>query len=122
MNHIERIPPHSIEAEQRALVNMYIERHRLDDIQEILEEDDFYRDEHKLIFSAIISALGKKRHIFLLDIKEELKDKVLPKGFNAYINDLFSRDSFYHNVGDTRRAVEIVCEMSRARKEINNGK
>ncbi len=122
MNGMDKILPHSVQHEQRVLVNMYIERHNLDDIQEVLEAEDFYRDEHKLIFNAIISALRKKPYVFLGDIKRELEGKVLPKGLGAYINDLFSRDSLLYNVGGTNHSVEIVYGMSIARKEISNGK
>jgi replicative DNA helicase len=48
-----KVPPHSIEAEQSVLGGLMLENRAWDEIADEVDEDDFYRREHRLIFSAI---------------------------------------------------------------------
>ena len=48
-----RLPPHSLEAEQSVLGGLMLDSSRAADVMEILVADDFYRRDHRLIFSAI---------------------------------------------------------------------
>ena len=48
-----KVPPHSIEAEQSVLGGLMLENRAWDAIADEVNEEDFYRREHRLIFSAI---------------------------------------------------------------------
>ena len=52
-----KVPPHSIEAEQSVLGGLMLENGAWDQIADQVSEEDFYRNEHRLIFNAI-SALA----------------------------------------------------------------
>lgn len=53
-----KVPPHSIEAEQSLLGGLMLDHQSWDKIADIVSERDFYRKDHRLIFSAI-SALAE---------------------------------------------------------------
>ena len=48
-----KVPPHSIEAEQSLLGGLMLDNSTWDQVSEIVVEDDFYRNDHRLIFRAI---------------------------------------------------------------------
>jgi replicative DNA helicase len=50
-----KVPPHSIEAEQSLLGGLMLDHQSWDKIADVVSETDFYRKDHRLIFSAIAS-------------------------------------------------------------------
>ena len=48
-----KIPPHSIEAEQAVLGAVFLDKAAWDKVAERVEEGDFYRNDHRLIFRAL---------------------------------------------------------------------
>jgi replicative DNA helicase len=48
-----KIPPHSIEAEQAVLGGIFLDKEAWDKVAEIIQEEDFYRKDHRLIFRAV---------------------------------------------------------------------
>ncbi len=48
-----RVPPHSVEAEQSVIGGLMIDNAAWDRVADIVVADDFYRRDHRLIFSAI---------------------------------------------------------------------
>lgn len=52
-----KLPPHSLDAEQSVLGGLLIDNEAWDAISSLLHEGDFYRADHRLIFSAL-QALG----------------------------------------------------------------
>jgi replicative DNA helicase len=53
-----RVPPHSIEAEQSVLGGLMLDNQAWDRIADLLADTDFYRDEHRRIFSQIQKSAG----------------------------------------------------------------
>ncbi len=49
----QKLPPHSVQAEQSLLGGLLLDNRAWDQIADILTDADFYRREHRLIFSAI---------------------------------------------------------------------
>lgn len=49
----DRIPPQNIEAEQSVLGAMLLSSDAIDKAGEILREDDFYRQDHRVIFQPL---------------------------------------------------------------------
>ena len=49
-----KVPPHDIEAEQAVLGCMLTDKDAVISAIEILKEDDFYREDNKTIYSAIL--------------------------------------------------------------------
>ena len=48
-----KIPPHSIEAEQAVLGAVFLDKDAWDKVAERVEEGDFYRNDHRIIFRAL---------------------------------------------------------------------
>ena len=69
----ERIPPQNIEAEQSVLGAMLISREAIDKAGEILTEDDFYRPDDRIIFSAIMDLHSRNEAVDLVTVTEELR-------------------------------------------------
>jgi replicative DNA helicase len=68
-----RLPPQNIEAEQCALGAVLLEGSAAFDVIDVLGEDDFYRDAHKKIFSAIRKLVEKNEPVDLVTLQDELK-------------------------------------------------
>ena len=69
---IGKIPPNDIEAEQAVLGCMLLDTDSVVIALEILKPEDFYREENKLIFSAMLNLYGRSEPIDLITVKEEL--------------------------------------------------
>lgn len=54
-----RVPPHSIEAEQSVLGGLLLDNSAWDRAADLISESDFYRFEHRLIFSAIATLVNE---------------------------------------------------------------
>ena len=66
----QRIPPHNIEAEVSVLGGILLENDSLNRVLEIITEQDFYRDNHRKIFSAIIYLYEKDEPVDLITLSE----------------------------------------------------
>jgi len=72
---IERIQPQALEAEQSTLGAMLMERDAIARSVEILTAEDFYREIHSRIFSAITSLFDKGEPADVITVAEELRRK-----------------------------------------------
>ena len=68
-----RIPPHNLEAEQCVLGAMLIDKSSMAAATEIVSGEDFYRDDHKEIFEAMVDLFEKGEPIDLITLTEQLK-------------------------------------------------
>ncbi len=73
MNEV-RIPPYSLESEQSLLGGLMLENKSWDNIADILSKDDFYRSEHKIIFSAISDLIEHDKPADILTVREYLSN------------------------------------------------
>ena len=69
---IGKIPPNDIEAEQAVLGCMLLDKDAVALAFESLKPEDFYREENKLIFSAILNLYNTSEPVDLITVKEEL--------------------------------------------------
>lgn len=67
-----RIPPHNIEAEQAVLGCMLLDSEVVPTVLEILKSEDFYREDHREIYEAIIDLFEKAQAIDLITASERL--------------------------------------------------
>ncbi|AET70972.1 replicative DNA helicase [Desulfosporosinus orientis DSM 765] len=68
-----KVPPQNLEAEQAVLGAMMLEPEAGSSVFEILQPDDFYRDNHRLIFSAIQDLSEKGNPVDLVSVAEVLR-------------------------------------------------
>ena len=69
---VGKIPPHDIEAEQAILGSMLTDQDAVVDAIEILKTEDFYREDNKYIFQAIVNLFSKSEPIDIITVKAEL--------------------------------------------------
>lgn len=67
-----KIPPNDVEAEQAVLGSMLLDGDAVADAVEVLTPEDFYREENKLIFSAMFGLYAKSEPVDMITVKDEL--------------------------------------------------
>lgn len=71
----QRIPPHSIEAEQSLLGSLLIDKDAVIKIVELVRGDDFYKDTHGMVFDAMMELWNKREPIDILSLANKLEEK-----------------------------------------------
>jgi replicative DNA helicase len=110
-----KLPPHSVEAEQSVLGGLLLEASALDKITDLVLPDDFYRQEHRLIYRQIVRLSEMAKPVDVITVAEALEiagelDKV---GGLPYLGSLAQNVPSAANI---RRYGEIVRERSIMRK------
>lgn len=67
-----KVPPHDIEAEQAVIGSMLTDKDAVVEAIEVLKEDDFYRQDNKLIYEAIVNLYNRAEPIDIITVKAEL--------------------------------------------------
>ena len=113
-----RIPPHSIEAESSVLGGLLLDNGAWDRIADLLNDSDFYRYEHRLVFSAIASLVNASRAADVITVHDKLQSlgKAEEVGGLVYLNALAQ---YVPSASNIRRYAEIVRERSILRKLVS---
>ena len=109
------VPPHSIEAEQSTLGAMLIERSAVEKVFEILDKEDFYRENHQILFDVITFLTERDEPIDLVTVPNELKnrDQLDAIGGMAYLASLFDTVPTAANVEFYAKIVEEKATLRR---------
>ena len=109
-----RIPPHDIEAEQAIIGSMLTDKDAVIAAVEVLQEQDFYREDNKIIYSAILNLYNRAEPIDIITLKSELKSmgKFEAVGGLEYIVQLPDKVPTTSNV---EQCIKIVEEKSMLR-------
>ncbi|HVS75468.1 MAG TPA: replicative DNA helicase [Steroidobacteraceae bacterium] len=113
-------PPHSIEAEQAVLGGLLLDPSAWDQVADAINESDFYRPDHRLIFEAIGALAGAAKPCDVVTVSEQLERtaKLEPAGGVAYLSTL-ARDT--PTAANVRAYADIVRERSLLRQLIKAG-
>ncbi len=68
-----KVPPNDIEAEQAIIGSMLTDKDAVISSIEVLKEEDFYREDNKAIYSAILNLYNKAEPIDIITVKAELE-------------------------------------------------
>ena len=114
---IGKVPPHDNEAEQAIIGSMLTDKDAVSNSIEVLKEDDFYREDNKIIYSAMLNLYNRAEPIDLITVKSELEsmgnfDKV---GGFEYLTELPEKVPTTANVN---KYIKIVKEKSELRNLI----
>ena len=114
----ERIPPHNEEAERCVLGAAMLSKDAMFDVIEEVKADDFYNENHKEIFNAIMDLYRDNKPVDMLTVCEELKTKKALEmvGGRAYIAALTTGVPSTTNAGEYAK---IVSEKASLRALIN---
>ncbi len=113
-----RIPPHSIEAESSVLGGLLLDNAAWDRVNDLLKDNDFYRFEHRMVFSAIGSLINASKPADVITVFEQLQSlgKAEEIGGLGYLNSLAQ---YVPSASNIRRYAEIVRERSILRKLVS---
>ncbi len=86
----QKVPPHSVQAEQSLLGGLLLDNRAWDQIADILSGPDFYRREHRLVFSAIDALIERGDPCDVITLSEwlESNDQLDDVGGLAYLGTL----------------------------------
>ncbi|MCW5638318.1 MAG: replicative DNA helicase [Rubrivivax sp.] len=112
-----RVPPNSVEAEQSVLGGLLLDNLAWDRAADLLNEADFYRHEHRLIFAAVGALIGASKPADVITVFEHLQTlgKAQDCGGLAYLNALAQS---VPSAANLRRYAEIVRERAVLRRLI----
>ncbi|ADJ29639.1 replicative DNA helicase [Nitrosococcus watsonii] len=115
-----KIPPHSMEAEQSVLGGLLLDNQAWEQIADILDSKDFYRQDHRLLFLSIGEMLEQSRPCDVVTLSEWLKNKRLLEetGGLAYLTNLARNTPTAANI---KAYAEVVRERSVLRQLIRVG-
>jgi replicative DNA helicase len=87
---IDRLPPHSLEAEQSVLGAILIDRETIIEIAEFLRPEDFYRQAHGNIFKAMLELFERREPVDLVTVAESLErsEDLEQVGGRSYLSQL----------------------------------
>ena len=71
-----KIPPHDLEAEQAIIGSMLTDKDAVISCIEVLKEEDFYREDHRAIYSAILNLYNRAEPIDIITVKAELEARL----------------------------------------------
>ena len=75
LSHAVKVPPHSIEAEQSVLGGLMLDNRAWDQVVDRVRENDFYRNDHRLIFKVMSRLIEHSKPIDVLTVSEALREK-----------------------------------------------
>ena len=108
---IGKVPPNDTEAEQAVIGSMLTDKDAVSAAIEILKEDDFYREDNKIIYTAILNIYNRSEPIDIITLKSELAamGKLEAVGGLEYLADLPQKVPTTSNV---EQYIKIVEEKS----------
>lgn len=114
-----RIMPQNVEAEQSVIGSMILDKTCIASAAEKLKVDDFYKDAHKVIYSAIIELYQKDTPVDMVTLTEELKSsgKLEDAGGVTYVTQICTSVETTANI---ESYIKILQEKSTLRKLIKS--
>ncbi len=115
-----RLPPHSIEAEQAVLGGLMIDSAAWDQVADRVNSDDFYRNDHRLIFTAAQALIERNQPCDAVTLSGLLESQgvIEQVGGLAYLGTL-ARDT--PTAANIKAYADIVRERSVLRQLITAG-
>lgn len=109
-----KVPPHDLEAEQAVIGSMLTDKDAVISAIEVLSDYDFYREDNKIIYSAILNLYNKGEAIDIITLKAELSSmgKLEAVGGLEYLAELPEKVPTTANVD---KYIKIVEEKSTLR-------
>ncbi len=112
-----RIPPQAVDVEMAVLGAMLLEKESIARALDLIDEDVFYKEAHRLIFQSMITLFDRSEPVDLVTLTEELRRRgVLEKiGGSYYLTELTNKVASAANV---EYHAKIVLEKALMRQLI----
>ncbi len=114
---LDKVPPHSTEAEQSVLGSLLLDKDLLPDISGKLTSEDFYMEQHREIYEAVLDLYDQSKPVDLITVSEQLtKRGTLQKvGDIEYLSNLATA---VPTTANARHYAQIIEDKSLLRKLI----
>ena len=112
-----KVPPHDIEAEQAVIGSMLTDSDAVTSAIEVLKPEDFYREDNKEIYEAILNLYNRSEPIDIITVKAELESmgKFEKVGGLEYLAELPDK---VPTTANAMKYIKIVEEKSTLRRLI----
>ena len=116
-----KVPPHDLEAEQAIIGSMLTDRDAVISSIEVLKEEDFYREDNRAIYSAILNLYNRSEPIDIITVKAELESmgKFEQVGGLEYLAELPEK---VPTTANAEKYIKIVEEKSILRRLHGRGR
>ena len=117
MMELGKVPPHDIEAEQAIIGSMLTDRDAVISAIEVLKPDDFYREDNRTIYEAILNLYTRSEPIDIITVRSELESmgRLDNVGGLEYLAELPEK---VPTTANAMKYIKIVEEKSSLRKLI----
>ena len=115
-----KVPPHSVDAEQSLLGGLMLNKTAWDKVADVVSSEDFYRNDHQIIFAAIAELVEDGQPCDVVTISEFLEKRALidKAGGLEYLASLANETP---GAANARAYANIVRERSMLRSLIEAG-
>jgi replicative DNA helicase len=115
-----KVPPHSIDAERSVLGGLMLDNRAFDVVVDKIQDIDFYRNEHKLIFQTMVRLMEQSKPMDVLTVAEALRERseLEQVGGDVYLFELANNTPSTANIS---AYADIVRERSVLRQLIAVG-
>ncbi len=115
-----KIPPHSVDAEQSVLGGLMLDNETWNEIADLINGDDFYRKDHRLVFQAITELAKESIPFDVITLSEMLnkRDQLEQAGGLPFLGGLVKNTPTAANI---KAYAKIVREYSVMRQLIHVG-
>ncbi|MGC9605692.1 MAG: replicative DNA helicase [Minisyncoccia bacterium] len=119
-----KIPPQSLEAEKALLGSIMTRGEAMNDVVDLVNEQSFYSNQHRMIWSALLELHTKSNPIDILSVSARLKDKgqLDEIGGMSYLSELINTVPSSTNAAHYAEIVEkkhVMRELLRAAEVIS---
>ncbi len=103
-----RLPPQDLEAEQCVLGAILLDTNAVYEVLDVIDEDDFYREAHKKIFSGVKRLVGRSEPVDIITLQGELKKMGMLEavGDISYLSELIGMVPNASNAANYARIVK----------------
>ncbi|MEK7646532.1 MAG: replicative DNA helicase [Patescibacteria group bacterium] len=120
-----KIPPQNAEAEKALLGSIMIRSEVMHDITDIIGEQSFYSNQHRIIWAALFELHSKSSPIDILSLSSRLKEKNLldQAGGMAYLSELINivpSSTNAEHYADIVEKKHVLRELLRSAEQINS--
>lgn len=112
-----KVPPHDIEAEQATIGSMLTDKDAVISAVEVLKDEDFYREDNKAIYTAMINLYNRAEPVDIITVRAELESMGMVEkvGGLEYLTQLPEK---VPTTANAERYINIVKEKSALRRLI----
>lgn len=100
-DNFEKLPPQNLEAEESFLGSLMIDKDAIIKVADLINENDFYKDAHRLIFESVKELYSRHEPIDILSLTNRLEEKRILK-------DIGGRTYLAHLSGVTATSSHVI--------------